>query len=243
MTCEDRREQFLLDAVGALEPEEASELHAHLSTGCTLCAGAAAEALAVAATLALQIAPEEPGAAVLARLMKRVRATAPGDGAPSIAALQAAGKRPGFRWFPTIAAAALAAAIAVAITLGVVWSQLRAVRLLKTPDLRYVVLAGSNPQPKARGRIFWDADRGYWHVYVFDLTPPPPGKTFELWFIGNDGRKTRAGLFDVNTSGNAELVVKIPGNVGPLAAAAITDEIAGGAQQPAGTIQLLGKIQ
>jgi hypothetical protein len=38
-------------------------------------------------------------------------------------------------------------------------------------------------------------------------------------------------------------VVKVPTDLGPLAAAAVTDENAGGASQPKGTVQLLGKIQ
>jgi anti-sigma-K factor RskA len=243
MTCEDRREQYLLDAVGALEAEESRELHAHLSSGCPICAGAAAEAQAVAATIALRLAPAAPDPAVLDRLMDRVRAPVSVNGVPVIQSPASLTPKRAFRLFPTIATAALAAGIAVAITAGVMWSQLRAERLLNTPDLRYVSLAGSNPQPKARGRIFWDADDGYWHVYVFNLAPPAAGKTYELWFIGNDGRKTRAGLFDVYNNGDANLVVKVPGDLGPLAAAAVTDENAGGADQPTGTIQLVGKIQ
>jgi anti-sigma-K factor RskA len=106
-----------------------------------------------------------------------------------------------------------------------------------------VSLAGSNIQSQARGRIFWDADHGYWHLYVFDLAPPPPGKQYELWFIGNDGRKTGMGVFNVDGKGDANLTAKVPSDVGPLAAAAITDEVAGGVLQPAGTVQLVGKLQ
>jgi anti-sigma-K factor RskA len=246
MNCEERREQFLLDAVGALEPAESQALNAHLATGCTVCAGSAAEALAVAANLAMQIIPVEPDPSVLDRLMQRVSASGQPAAVSSMKIApfeQAAIARRPSRWFPSLAAAAVAAVLAAVVTAGVMWPQLRDERLLKTPDLRYVSLAGSTPQPKAHGRIFWDADRGYWHVYVFDLAPPAVGKTYELWFIGNDGRKTPAGLFDVNSSGEATIVSKVPGDVGPLAAAAITDEIAGGAAQPTWKIQLLGRIE
>jgi anti-sigma-K factor RskA len=253
MTCDERREQFLLDAFGGLEPAESQALRAHLAKGCTSCAGASAEALAVATQFAMALPPVKPNPQVLDRLMDRVRAAGipesmPINSLPIHAATTSGVKVKGdqrlvFGWVATLATAALAASLAAVITAGVMWSQLRDERLLKTPDLRYVALAGTNPQPKARGRIFWDADGGYWHVYIFDLAAPASGKTYELWFIGNDGRKTPAGLFESNNKGDANLVVKVPANLGSLAAAAVTDENAGGSPQPTGTIQLLGKIQ
>jgi len=245
MTCEERREQFLLDAIGALEPEESSELRAHLARGCVICAGSAAEGLAIAANYASQIPPVQPDPAVLERLMSRVNADVDRQRQPIPIGPVKTNPLPNraFRWLPTVASAAVAAGLAAVITAGVMWPRVRDERILQTPDLRYVSLAGTDPQPKAHGRIFWDADRGVWHVYVFDLGPPPSGMTYELWFIGNDGRKTRAGLLDVNGRGDANLVVQVPGDLGPLAAAAVTDEPAGGAVQPTGTIQLVGKIQ
>jgi anti-sigma-K factor RskA len=241
MTCEERREQFLLDAIGALEAEELGELRAHLASGCVVCAGAAAEGLALAANYASQIAPVKPDPTVLDRLMSRVNASVDRSTGPiPIRPVRAAPspRRPS-RWL----IAAVAASLAAVITAGVMWPRVRDGRILQTPDLRYVSLAGSTPQPNAHGRIFWDADHGVWHVYVFDLAPPPSGKTYELWFIGNDGQKTRAGLFDVNRRGDANLVVQVPGDLGPLAAAAVTDEPEGGVEQPTGSIQLVGKIQ
>jgi anti-sigma-K factor RskA len=230
MTCQERREQFLLDAIGALEPEESSELRAHLASGCVICAASAAEGYAVAANYASQVPPVQPDAAVLERLMTRVNATLDRESGPipiRPAPANPLSKRPS-RWLPVAASSAVAAGLAAVITAGVMWPRVRDERILHTPDLRYVSLAGSNPQPKAHGRIFWDADRGVWHVYVFDLGPPPSGKTYELWFIGNDGRKTRAGLFDVNARGDANLVVQVPGEL---------------VEQPTGSIQLVGKIQ
>jgi anti-sigma-K factor RskA len=244
MTCDERQYQFLADAFGGLEPAESDALRAHVADGCTSCAGAAAEAGAVAAQFALELAPEQPNPAVLARLMNRVDASIARKGASNASASPTKSQsRIAIGWVRTLGTAAIAATLAAVITAGVMWSHFRDERLLKTPDLRFVSLAGSSPQPKARGRIFWDADHGYWHVYVFDMAPPPSGKTYELWFIGNDGRKTAAGLFDVNAKGDANLVVKVPQDLGPLAAAAVTDEKAGGAMQPTGTIQLLGKIE
>jgi len=246
MTCEERQDQFLLDAFGGLEPRESMDLRAHLATGCMTCAGSAAQASAIAAQFATSLPPVAPAPAVLDRLMHRVRASGQNNiqllAHPDISNSRLDNTRRASRWVPMLASTAAAAVLAAAITAGIMWPRWRDDRLLRTPDLKYVFLAGSDPQPKARGRIFWDADRGYWHVYVFDLTPPPLGKTYELWFIGNDGKKTGAGLFDVDAHGDANLVVKVPGDLGRLAAAAVTDENAGGASQPTGAIQLLGKI-
>jgi anti-sigma-K factor RskA len=119
----------------------------------------------------------------------------------------------------------------------------KAADVLRAKDLQLVALGKQEPQPTARGRIFWDRDRNEWHVQVFDMKPPAPGKTFELWFITPDQKKIPAGTFDVDPKGNGTHFVKVPADIGPIALAAVTDEPIGGVQQPTGSIQLAGAIQ
>lgn len=119
----------------------------------------------------------------------------------------------------------------------------RAADVLQARDLQLVSLGKQDPQPSARGRIIWDRDRNEWHIQVFDMKPPPPGRTFELWFITPDQKKHPAGTFDVDEKGTGRHYVKVPGDLGPIALAAITDEPIGGAPQPTGSIQLVGAIQ
>lgn len=72
MSCDERAELLMLYAVGALEAEEQRELEQHLETGCPRCAGALAEAEALAAQLPLALAPVAPPARVRERLMAQI---------------------------------------------------------------------------------------------------------------------------------------------------------------------------
>lgn len=119
--------------------------------------------------------------------------------------------------------------------------------MLGATQLQLISLArpAADPAPPGNpfGRVFWDRDRGRWHLYVFDLKPPAPGKTYELWFITADGKKLPAGTFDVDAWGSGSLTASVPQDAGPIAVAAVTDEPVGGSPQPTGTIQLAGEIR
>jgi anti-sigma-K factor RskA len=114
--------------------------------------------------------------------------------------------------------------------------------MLESEKLKYVTFAPTQEQAPGFGRVLWDQDRGEWHVYVFDLKPPPPGKTYELWFIKKDNTAVAAGLFNTDASGKGTIVVKVPENLGPLAAAGVSEEPAGGSPTPT-LVRLVGAIQ
>lgn len=115
-------------------------------------------------------------------------------------------------------------------------------RLLRNPAIQVVSLGGADPQREAAGRIFWDRKNGEWTFYAANMKPAAPGKTYELWFITADQKKIRAGIFDVDAQGEGSLTTRIPEGIGEIALAAVTDEPAGGVDQPTGSIQLVGKI-
>jgi anti-sigma-K factor RskA len=117
------------------------------------------------------------------------------------------------------------------------------VQMLRAENLQLVSLDKMPPQPNATGRVIWDHDRNMWHVTVFNMTPPPPGKTYELWFIKPDQTKVAAGTFDVDAKGGASMMIPVPKDIGPIAVAAVTDEPIGGLPQPSGKAQLAGKTQ
>lgn len=122
----------------------------------------------------------------------------------------------------------------------------KAADVMHARDLQLVSLGKQDPQPRGSGRIFWDRDRNEWHVQVFDMKPPAPGKTFELWFITGEGenqKKIPAGTFNVDERGNGTHFVEVPKDIGPIALAAVTDEPIGGVKVPTGSIQLVGAIQ
>lgn len=223
MTCAERKDLLLLYAFDQLEPEESRPLLAHVNAGCPRCVGELAAARSVVGHLALAAPPAVPSPRVKAKLMA---ATAP---------------KPKVSWMP-VAAAALAAASITAVAILI--PAQRGVETLRAElaAARVVSMSGSGPQPQAAARIFWDEGRGIWHVYVANMKPADPGRTYQLWFITPDDRKVSAGTFDVGRRGAGEIVVIVPPGLGKIAVAAVTEEPSGGVPQPTGAIQLVGKL-
>jgi anti-sigma-K factor RskA len=261
MTCEERRDQFLLYAAGGAEGDEREALLAHLEAGCPKCAGYLAEASTVLAHLPLALEPVAPPPQLRERLLRRARAVGTPRTAPSgLRALAA-------RWVPPVAAAAL---VAGALLLGVIRpmrderrklegdlarergeierlhgelsAAMNTVRMLHSPRLELAVLAGAEPQPGAWGRVLRDEANRVWQLYTFGLKSMPSDKIYELWLITADERKVPAGTFNVDRSGVGSLRVEVPEGLGDIVVVAVTDEPAGGVAQPTGSIQLVAKL-
>ena len=271
VTCDDRRDLFLLYAADALDPAEREELRRHLSGGCVACAGHLAEAEATWASVALGLEPAVPAAAVRQALMDRV--------ASAVRPQAGSGSLP---WRSVFSAAAAAAIVAAAVTYAAVVRQerqaLAVARLTYNTDARAVLLQSAladrdqtveqlrrklsgqqdlvaaleDPsarlielagaaQKAASARLVWNPTAGRSVLLATGLAPPPAGRTFELWFITADQRKVRAATFDPDAGGSAVLAVAVPSGLPPLAVAAVTDEPAGGSPAPTGAIQLAGK--
>jgi anti-sigma-K factor RskA len=115
------------------------------------------------------------------------------------------------------------------------------VRMLRSPEVEVIPLRGASAQPEARGRLFFDHAAGRWYFHASKLRPAGAGKTYELWFINRAQEKIPAAPFDVDSDGEATLLVDLPERAGTLALAAVTDEPAGGVKQPTGAIQLVGE--
>lgn len=126
--------------------------------------------------------------------------------------------------------------------LETVANQRRVVEMLHAPDLKFVELKG-DLQPSARARLLWDQKASKWLLLATGMTPLPPEKTYELWYIPEGNPPVRAGEFNVTASGEGSVMTTLPANLGKLAVAAITDEPAGGLDNPSGTVQLKGTLQ
>lgn len=261
MTCAERKDDLLLYALEALEGPERTALSEHLLSGCPECAGGLAEARAVVGHIGFAAEPVAPPPSVKARLMEAVAAERKPIAFPTEKRRAAPG------WTRSLVSAALAAAATAAVILvpvqrerGSVGRELAAqagrireleataqsatqmIRLLRSPRVEVVSLEGQGSQPDAAARIFWDRQRGVWQLFASNLAPAGAGKTYELWFITADQRKVRAGIFDVDAEGESALEVRVPADLGTIALAAVTDEPAGGTDQPTGSIHLLGKL-
>jgi anti-sigma-K factor RskA len=220
----------------ALEESERQALRAHLASGCPRCAGALTEAQAAVARLPEALPPQTPSPAARDRLLARAAANASRPAA-----------KPGNAAAPPrrlVLTAALAACVGAIIAGLAVWAAMRpAFDPITAPELTYVSLRGADQQPKAHGRVFWDRQSSRWHVSVFDLKPPPAGRTYELWFITPQQKMVPAGTFDVDLGGRGSLVVSVPPGIGPIALAAVTEEPTGGSPQPTSVPQLEGEVK
>lgn len=88
--------------------------------------------------------------------------------------------------------------------------------------------AGAN-SPFAR--MFWDKTNNTWTFVTHDMPDLRPGRTYQLWLVTAAGAKISAGTFDTRAG---EAVVRATYALAPdsLAAVAVTEEAAGGADQP-----------
>jgi anti-sigma-K factor RskA len=242
VTCDQRRDLLLLYATDALEPSEAAEVRAHLASGCPQCAGALAEAQATVAHLPMGLEPVMAPTRARDRLMKRMAGESDGDSMKLIdTPTRAQRGQSGWRLFST---GAIAACLGALLAASVMFYAMREKnRLIGGSDVQVVSLNRAEAQPKAHGRVFWDRKSNEWIVFVFDMTPPPPGKAYELWFLPAGQKPVAGPTFTVDASGKARIRVAVPLDVGPLAAAAITDEPLGGSVQPSGDFQLHGEIK
>ena len=103
--------------------------------------------------------------------------------------------------------------------------------VLTAPNHREIVLAGQPPAPSSSGKVYWDVLKNRWVVSV-DLPPPPKGKTYQLWFVTDKNETINAGLISPDESGHGFMFTSVPGNIAPIAAAAITLEPEGGSPSP-----------
>lgn len=88
-----------------------------------------------------------------------------------------------------------------------------------------------------RGHVFWDTDRGQWHLFASNLKDPGAGRAYELWFVTPD-RKIPAASFRPTSTGDASVTVEVARNVGSINLAAVTNEPAGPVSQPTPPILL-----
>jgi len=108
---------------------------------------------------------------------------------------------------------------------------------------KFITLEGMSNQPKAFARAWFDPQRNAWHFRAFNLAQLGPKEAYELWFVTPYGRVVPASTFRPDERGEAYLVTTLPGDVGPVGAAKVTDEPSVGTFQPTGTIHLSGKVE
>jgi len=113
------------------------------------------------------------------------------------------------------------------------------VRVLESEDVRVLFLGGKDPQPDARGKVFWSSKAKRGVLVAGNLAALPPGKQYELW-VFSKGKPVPAGVFDADPSGRALFESSDLSAVESAENFAVTIEPAGGVAAPTGPIVLVG---
>jgi anti-sigma-K factor RskA len=231
-SCQDFHDDFELYALGVLDPEEKTEIDAHLRTDCAICDAALKNALAVNAIL-MSMAPD---VVPPARLKRRV--------------LASVGVHPmSWSWLAALAAACM---LVIALWLSVqersrsselaqarhtliqVSSQrdrlMQALSFLDDPATLPVSFGKGQPLPP-RGNVFVHSKLGVLLI-ASNLPPAQTGKTYEMWVIPKGGAARPAGLFQSGVDGTAMYILSGPLDVGTLSAVAVTLEPEAGSAAP-----------
>jgi anti-sigma-K factor RskA len=110
---------------------------------------------------------------------------------------------------------------------------------LTSRETRTVALAGTDQAPAAAARAFLDPETRRLVLVVYELPPPPPGRSYQLWVIVG-GEPTSAGVFDVDPAGRTRYeTAEVPAIEGAVTIA-VTVEPAGGLPKPSGPLVLAG---
>jgi hypothetical protein len=114
-------------------------------------------------------------------------------------------------------------------------------RLLSTPQVRLVRLAGLAASPGASAQLLWNPAARTGLLLTSGLPQTPRNRVYELWAIaGNE--PVPAGVFDVDAAGHAFLrLPPLPGTR-RFDKFAVTLEPAGGVPKPTGPMHLLGSL-
>ncbi|MGH9589561.1 MAG: anti-sigma factor [Terracidiphilus sp.] len=255
-------EDFDLYALGALDGEEKQALEAHLS-GCGQCRQELAQARARASLLGLTAAPVAPPPAAKSALMERIHGKA---SMPKVQTMPAQPRKK--RWGLTFSLSFAAAAVILAFAcywLGKddrqqrqenrqLHAQLQAAQneasqeaanlrayadIIAAPDTVSVTLqqqAGGTP---GQAHVLYNARMGL-VVYSGQISPPPAGKSYQLWLVPSSGAPVNAGLIAANQQSGAAVAHTELG-LGAKAFA-VTLEPGGGSPQPTGPKVLAGTV-
>jgi anti-sigma-K factor RskA len=285
----DRLKELLpLEALGALDGEDARAMAAHLAEGCDECQAELRSLREALAAYAIGVT----GAGSADRIWQRVERRLANDAAQVVTAVS---DRPASRVTdrPTrqgvtrawrvAAVAASAAAILLAVMSTNYSKQIEVLRqddaarfialdrqtrelasqledrnrelatlrdqvsvngqltqAVLAPDARIIRLGPLAPAPDAAGLVAIAPASNHAVLHVAGLPPAPPGKEYELWWIGSKSGPVKAALFAPAAQGDATVASTLPPAGEQLLASAVTLEPAGGVDKPTGAMYLKG---
>ena len=267
MSHEEFENAAALEAIGAASPEESAALRRHLAE-CAPCRGVMGEMSNAAAAFALSLDPVQPPPAVRARIMQELSAgTSRG---PAADAVKEGGFTRWLLPLAAILAIALlgwSQMLLLGQREKVEQAELRAresaeqaerlasekrtleeenqklnafMAAMSSSATRTISLGGQPMAPSASARVFLDPSARQAFVFFHDLPANPEDKSYQLWVIPADGRPLGVGVFDVNQTGSASMVLQNLPVATEIKALAVTMEPKGGLPAPSGEMYLMG---
>jgi anti-sigma-K factor RskA len=112
--------------------------------------------------------------------------------------------------------------------------------MLGEPGVRFVSLAGLNPNPQAFGSVVTKPDKSAGMLYVYRFPMAPEGKEYQLWGLRDGLPPVSLGMFSVDPTGNAMLNMKAIPESTHIVGFAVTIEPKGGMPQPTGMMYVKG---
>jgi len=114
--------------------------------------------------------------------------------------------------------------------------------LLHAPGAALWDLTGTQEAPNAHALLLGSPQESEAVLVVSGLAALPPERDYQLWFL-RGGQPVGSAVFDVRRSGEGQLLVRAPHQIGHYDLAAITPEPAGGSPGPTGPIMIAGQLK
>jgi anti-sigma-K factor RskA len=230
MNCEEANDLLALDAVGALEESDRTEIERHLAT-CASCRQLAAQYADVASLMPGALEPVPPPARLRRTLMAQVYREAATTHAPWWRRLFSA--IPANRAITVVAVAAVAATIVFAV-----WGM---TGRSASPRLVSYMVSGGTSQESVTGTFEVDASAKQSVLTVHGLAPLPRTEVYEVWLIPASGPPKGVAFLTPAPSGGAWTAV-VDGSLDGYDSIAATNEPSGGSPTPTGSQVLIGQL-
>ena len=107
-------------------------------------------------------------------------------------------------------------------------------------DIISVSLKSTETQPRALGQLIADPNDESAMLVISGLPPLEPGKTYQVWLIGN--APVSAGLLTVDENGQSVLIITSEEAIGSFNSVGISIEPEGGSMEPTGEIVVLSEL-
>ncbi|MEP6600410.1 MAG: anti-sigma factor [Nitrospirota bacterium] len=111
---------------------------------------------------------------------------------------------------------------------------------LRMPNIQAVSLTGSDEAKSAGGLLLLDPSSKKAFLYVFNMPPLPPGKTYQLWAILD--RPVSAATFGTDSGNKSRIMIRRIRDMSQIKNFAVSMEPEGGQLQPTGQIYLSGAL-